>query len=280
MNAPLSLDTPGKFTALVLAGRRGGEDPLAATAAAAGVGQKCLIPVAGTPMLSRVIEALAGSKAIGLIGVSIDDPDAAAPALAALSEAASARVRVMTSAATPSLSVAAAIEELDQPPPLLVTTADHPLLTPELIDLFTTEAALSGADLGVALAPAASVLKAYPNARRTWLRFRDDRYTGCNLFALLTPESRQALEFWRRVESDRKRPLRIVRAFGLVSLVAYLGGRMTLAAAMERASNRLGAEVRAIVLAWPEAAVDVDKPEDLALVEQILTDRRMKSERT
>jgi GTP:adenosylcobinamide-phosphate guanylyltransferase len=179
-----------------------------------------------------------------------------------------------------SLSVAAAIEDLDQPPPLLVTTGDHPLLTPELVELFTAEAALSGADLAVGMAPASSVLAAYPNARRTWLRFRDERYTGCNLFAFLTGESRQVLDFWRRIESERKKPLRIVRAFGVVSLAAYLGGRLTLAAALKRASRRLGAEVRAVVLQQPEAAVDVDKEEDLALVEQILVDRRMKPERT
>ncbi len=277
MNAPLSLDTPGKFTALVLAGRRGGEDPLAS---AAGVSHKCLIPVMGMPMLTRVLQALANTRQIGLIGISIDDPDAAAPALARLSEEEAARVRVIASAESPSLSVLAAIEDLDQPPPLLVTTADHPLLTPELIELFTAEAALSGADLGVGMASAASLLAAYPDARRTWLRFRFDRYTGCNLFALLTTESRLVLDFWRRVEDDRKRPLRVIRAFGLFSLLAYMSGRLTLTQAMERASTRLGAEVRAIVLRSPEAAVDVDKTEDLALVEQILTDRRMKSERT
>ncbi len=277
MNAPLSLDTPGKFTALVLAGRRGGEDALAR---AAGVSHKCLIPVGGRPMLVRVLTALAGCRAIGLIGVSIDDPEAAKAVLAAMPEDAAARVRVFASAETPSLSVAAAIDELDQPPPLLVTTADHPLLTPELVELFVAEAALSGADLVVGMAPATSVLAAYPNARRTWLRFREERYTGCNLFAFLTPESRRVLDFWQRIESERKRPLRIVRAFGFVSLAAYLGGRLTLAGALRRASHRLGVDVRAVILQQPDAAVDVDKEEDLALVEQILGDRRLKQERT
>lgn len=277
MNAPLSLDTPGKFTALVLAGRRGGEDALARSA---GVSHKCLIPVGGQPMLVRVLTALAGSRAIGLIGVSIDDPDAALAAIAKMPKEASARVRVFASADTPSLSVAAAIDELDQPPPLLVTTADHPLLTPELVELFAAEAALTRADLSVGVASATSVLAAYPDAKRTWLRFRDERYTGCNLFAFLTGESRRVLDFWRRIESERKRPLRIVRAFGIVSLAAYLSGRLTLAKALRRASHRLGVEIRAVILQQPEAAVDVDKAEDLALVEQILVDRRMKRERT
>lgn len=277
MNAPLPLDSPGKVTALVLAGRRGGEDPLAR---AAGVSHKCLIPVGGRPMLVRVLTALAGCRAIGLIGVSIDDPDAARAVIAAMPADTVARVRVFSSADSPSASVSAGMDELDQPPPLLVTTADHPLLTPELVELFIAEAALSGADLAVGMAPAASVLAAYPEAKRTWLRFRDGRYTGCNLFAFLTAESRGVLDFWRRIESERKRPLRIVRAFGVTSLVAYLSGRLTLAAALRRASHRVGADVRAVVLRQADAAVDVDKEEDLALVEQILVDRRVKRERT
>ena len=277
MNAPDSLDAPGRFTALVLAGRRGGEDPLAE---AAGVSHKCLIPIAGTPMLTRVLSALLDSDGIGLIGVSIDDANAAAAAIELLDADKAGRIRVIASAATPSLSVAAAIEDLDQPPPLLVTTADHPLLCPELIDYFTAEAALSGGDVAVGLAPAGDVLAAYPDARRTWLRFRDERFTGCNLFAFLSENSVRALDFWRTVENERKRPLQIVRAFGIGALVAYLCGMLTLAQAMKRASRGLGAEVRAVVLHWPEAAVDVDKEADRQLVERILADKRVKSERT
>ncbi len=277
MNAPDSIDKPGKFTALVLAGRRGPEDPLAQ---AAGVSHKCLIPIAGTPMLTRVLAALLESSVIGLIGVSVDDAAVAATAIDLLDADEVGRIRIIPSAATPSLSVAAAIEDLDQPPPLLVTTADHPLLCAELIDYFTAEAALSGGDVAVGLASAGSVLEAYPDARRTWLRFRDDRYTGCNLFAFMTEESQRVLDFWRTVENERKRPLRIVRAFGIGALLAYVCGMLTLAQAMKRASRGLGADVRAVVLRWPEAAVDVDKEADRLLVERILADKRMKPEPT
>lgn len=277
MNAPDSLDAPGKFTALVLAGRRGPVDPLAE---AAGVSHKCLIPIAGTPMLTRVLSALLDSNVIGLIGVSIDDPAVAAAAIDLLDADKAGRIRVIASAETPSRSVAAAIEDLDQPPPLLVTTADHPLLCPELIEYFTAEAALSGADMAVGLASAGSVLAAYPDARRTWLRFRDDRFTGCNLFAFLSEESQRVLDFWRTIESERKRPWRIVRAFGVGALIAYACNTLTLAQAMKRASRGLGCEVGAVVLHWPEAAVDVDKEADRLLVERILADKHVKPERT
>jgi hypothetical protein len=66
----------------------------------------------------------------------------------------------------------------------------------------------------------------------------------------------------------------------LAALAAYLSGRLTLAGALRRASHRVGVEVKAVILNQPDAAVDVDKEEDLALVEQILVDRQMKAERT
>ena len=47
--------TGGPFTALVLAGSRGPTDPVAA---AAGLPHKALVPVAGRPMLLRVIDTL------------------------------------------------------------------------------------------------------------------------------------------------------------------------------------------------------------------------------
>jgi hypothetical protein len=77
--------------------------------------------------------------------------------------------------------------------------------------------------------------------------------------------------FWRRVEEERKRPWRLVRAFGWRTLLAYLLGRLTLDAAAARASAVIGARVAAIALPFAEAAIDDDKPADLELVETILT---------
>jgi hypothetical protein len=64
-----------------------------------------------------------------------------------------------------------------------------------------------------------------------------------------------------------------VRAFGWRPLVAYLLGRLTLEEALARASKVIGARLAAVVLPQPEAAIDVDKPADLALAESILARR-------
>jgi GTP:adenosylcobinamide-phosphate guanylyltransferase len=261
---------PARFTALVLAGSRGPDDPVAR---AGGVAHKCLVPVAGVPMAVRVVETLAACPSVGRIALALEEPALLdeLPALRPL--VAAARLTLLLTAATPSLSVQRALDELPDALPLLVTTGDHPLLTPAMVEHFCGAALKTGADLVAGLTPSAAIRTAYPDAKRTYLRFRDERYSGANLYALLGPDARRAVAFWRRVEQERKRPWRLVRAFGWRALLAYLLGRLTLDEAMARASGIIGARVAAVVLPYAEAAIDVDKPADLALVERVFARR-------
>lgn len=260
----------GPFTVLVLAGDRGPQDPVSQ---AAGVRHKCLAPVAGRTMLERVVEALAASPHVGSIAVSLNDPAVLAqlPALAPLVE--SGRLRALQSAATPSRSVLTAVEELGGAFPLLVTTADHALLSPAMVEHFLAASGASGAAVTAGLTASAVLRAGYPQSRRTYLTFRDERYSGSNLFALMQPAARRLPELWLRIEQQRKKPWRIAAAFGPVLLLGYLLRRFTLDEAMARVSERLGVRVAAVKMPMAEAAIDVDKPEDLTLVEGILRQR-------
>lgn len=253
----------GAFAALVLAGSRP-DDPLAREA---GVSSKALVPVGGVPMLARVLATLGANGNVGRIAVCAPpDPDIA-------TLCAQADAEIIPASATPASSVLAALEALERPFPILLATADHPLLTPEMVDVFAQEAEASGGDIAVALASRAVVCAAYPDAVRTYLPFRDDGYSGCNLFGLLTPRSEDAVRFWRRIEAQRKRPWRLVRAFGPLALLAFASRMLTLDGAMRLASRRLGLNARAIRMPFAEAAIDVDKPADLALAERIVAKR-------
>ncbi len=260
----------GRFTALVLAGQRRPDDPVAR---AAGVAYKCWAPAAGVPMLLRVVEALSASGAVGRIVLSIDAAalDQAPPAFAERRRAGG--LEIQATAATPSASVKAAAEALDDPFPLLITTADHALLTPDLVDRFCAGAEATGADIVAGLTQARVITRSYPATRRTYLRFRDGRRSGANLFAVLDAAGMPAVDFWRRVEAERKRPWRMARAFGLRPLLAYLLGLLSLDGAMREASRVLGVRAGAVDLPFAEAAIDVDKAADLELAERILEQR-------
>jgi len=261
-----------KVRTLVLAGRRAGGD---AMADASGLRHRALLPIAGVPMLERVVEALEGSGVAAAIAVCSDDAGLVegTPALAAL---ASAGRLVFTPASTsPASSVAAYFEQACRTEPLLVTTADHPLLTPQIVRHFAERAAASTADCVVGLVPASVYRARFPDQPRTFIPLRGEKYSGANLFFLRTPAAAAVPRFWVRVEAHRKTPWKLVRQFGLVTLALFAAGALDLRAAMARASRVVGARVDVVELPFAEAALDVDKEADRVAVEAVFAERNV-----
>ncbi len=62
---------------------------------------------------------------------------------------------------------------------------------------------------------------------------------------------------------------------GLLGMVRYALGRLSLDAAFARLSKRTGLRISPVLLTEPEAAVDGDSVADLQLVESILKSRSL-----
>jgi CTP:molybdopterin cytidylyltransferase MocA len=178
-------------------------------------------------------------------------------------------VRWIAHAATPSTSTYAALNTLPEDQAVLITTADHALLTSEIVDYFCAEARRTGCDLAFALAPHDLVDAAHPGVRRTVLKFRDGGYCSCNLFAFMTARSREAANYWRQVERDRKHPWKIARTLGWLTVLRYALGRLSLGDVQKLASRQLGVQVGAVVMPFPQAAIDVDTVADWEYVKAV-----------
>jgi GTP:adenosylcobinamide-phosphate guanylyltransferase len=265
---------PRSFAAIVLAGDRGPEDPVAR---AAGVGCKALVPVVGRPMVLRVLDALESASVIDtrLVSGASSRLLGHAPELDGL--IAAGKIRWAENESSPSLSVQAALSVLSDNQAVLVTTADHALLTPQMVDDFCKKAAETGCDVVAGLARADLVAAAFPESRRTVTRLRGGGYCGCNLFALLTPRARQAATFWRRVEAQRKHPLRMARTLGFAAVLRYLLGRLTIEEGLARISALIGARGGVVWMDDAEAAVDVDSVEDWKLAEKVFSRRQSRA---
>ena len=254
------------FTAIVLAADRETSNPVAI---AAGVRCKSLAPINGTPMIFRVLEALSSSRKVKnklLCGPPrniIEQEPALTQCIA------SGKATWIANQATPSLSAHEAMKSLPQDSAILLTTSDHALLTPQIVDFFCHEAQRTGCDVVVGLARHETVMAAYPKTSRTSYRFKDGAYCSCNLFAFLTPQARTVPSFWRRVEQQRKKPLRVISILGWSTVLLYLLRRLTLPEALDRISRRLGCKAGIVVIPYADAAVDVDSAEDFHLVQQI-----------
>ncbi len=271
VNGPLRGGAPVR--AFLLGGRRRGGDRLAQ---AHGVSHKCRIPVGGVPMLERVLTTLEASPWVGETWLCIDDP-----AVEGLEAVARGRrrgwLRIVAPEEGPSASVARMWRELPQPGPVLVTTADHPLLEPLHLEHFLEHGLSGGADVLAGIVHAEIVRARYPQARRTFLKLGATRLTGANLFLLRTPRAARAVEFWREMESARKRPWRLAGRLGAGSVALYALGRLDLQAALARISARVGARAGTVSLPFAECALDVDHAEHLALVDGILRDRALRA---
>ena len=263
------------FTALVLAADRGPDDPVAR---AGGKACKSLVSVAGVPMLERVIGALEESPWVEKIAVSLGNKNLLAE-FDGLSQAVDeGRVIAVQAQNSPSRSVLHAAEQLGHPYPLLITTADHALLTAEMVDYFCIQSVQSGTDVCAGLTSAQVILARYPDSVRTYLKFRGGMFSGSNLFSLLTAEGIKGPETWCRAEQHRKQPWKIARVFGLGLLLAYLFRRLTLETAFARIGAKVGIKIAPITMPFAEAAIDVDNPHDLEMVEDILRRDRARSD--
>lgn len=243
---------------LILAGQRSGViDPLCA---ATGEARKALVPILGRPMLDYVLSALGQAGLARPYHIS-GCPASAAPHLVDA-----------PSAPGPAGSALAALESGINFP-VLMTTADHPLLTQAMIESFIKGAQQSGADFSIGLAEDKIIQPAYPHVKRTYLKFSDRSVSGCNLFYIANPNGLAAIEFWKDAQHFRKQPLKLASKLSLPLFWKYVTGRLTLDGAFDYASRKLGIKAAPVLLPIAEAAIDVDKPADLELVESILLKR-------
>lgn len=260
-----------RFRSVILAGERPGGSALSH---AFNIAASVMVPVAGKPSLARVIQAINDSEQAdgGIIcGPSADVVENHGELERLLQQPGYAWLAPATGPAASALS---ALDKLDHFPALL-TAGDHALLTGEIVDDFCRQVRTltdkSNYDLVIGFVPYALVKAAWPETRRTVLKFSNGQFCGSNLFAILNPEGRKALSFWRQAEADRKHPWRIARRFGPIALLRYLFRRLTLEDTLQSLSKAAACRIGYVEVNFARAAVDVDSVEDQKLAEQILT---------
>lgn len=255
------------WTAIILAGQRPGENDFADSQ---GVPAKALIPVAGEPMLGRVARTLLRSPSVARIVVLAQAPEELLGGALEWMRS-EARITSARSEEGISQSLLAVAGTEAAPWPVLVATADHPLLTPSIIEEFL--AGTKGADVSGAVVEQRVVEACYPETRRTWFKFSDGGFSGANLFALRNAKSHAALALWSGIEKDRKKAMRLLTYFGPLLALRAATRTISLDAALRSAGAKASLELNAVRLGTAEAAIDVDKQADLELVEAIFKRR-------
>ena len=266
MNLAQHNDQP-KFAVLVLAADRTATDPITQHTGAA---CKAFAPVGGEPMIMRVLDALGGSNLVGRI-VLCGPPESRlndCPPLKARIE--SGALNWLPNKDSPSGSADHGLSHLPHDTPVLLTTADHALLSPQIVQYFLTESLKTDADATVAVVTDTQMSTAFPQSKRTVFKLRDGGFCGCNLFTF-KPQGRKLVNFWRQVEDLRKQPWQLIARLVSPGIVlSYLFKQLSLQQALDHLARKSGVRVQAVPLPYARAGVDVDKVEDLLLAESII----------
>ena len=258
-----------KITALVMAGKRSGElDPLAK---AAGVAQKAVVPVNGVPMVERVVDQVAACAEVGMIRIVAHEPDeiAAIPLVAGLMAEgrlafAEGRFNIVDSV----ISGAEGVEF-----PLLITTADNCLVTPQGYSEFIAKCLDEEAQGAAGLATREAVQEADPIGQKRFYEFSDGGYSNCNMYWIGSRKALSAAEIMREGGQFVKYPSRIIKAFGLMNLIRFRLGWGSKEKLFAQVSRRFGYKLVPVVLSDGHYAIDVDNERTLNVTEKILKRR-------
>ena len=262
-----SCPAPKQFTALVLAADRTNKDPITQHTGAA---CKAFAPVDGIPMIIRVLDTLAACDLVTTI-ILCGPPESLHTHCPELKRRiASGQVIWIPNLDSPSRSAESGLRQIPSDTPVLLTTADHALLTPSMVQSFLRDSLATQCDATVGLVRQQDIAAAFPGSRRTVIRLRNGGFCGCNLFTF-NPQGRALVRFWRQAEDLRKHPWRLIaQVLGFKMVLSYLFGFLTLQQGLQAVSEKSGVKIRGVMLDDPRAGVDVDKIEDLVLAESIL----------
>jgi GTP:adenosylcobinamide-phosphate guanylyltransferase len=258
----------GPFTALILAAQRPGQtNPLAE---AAGVSHKCLVPIAGAPLIVHVVRVLASMPSLSILRISVE-PELWPVLEDLLAPERRPGLAIEMRAPQPNIadSVLTALAGTDGP--FVITTADNVLLTGAAVDGLLRR--LEACDAALLLTTREAVQSIHPDAQRRFYRFGRGHYSNCNLYGVRDSDGLEAVEPYRGGGQFRRHVGRAIKALGLINTALVLSGRLGLEAAARRFSRRLGLRLEFAVSNDGALAIDVDNARTLAIAEPILARR-------
>ena len=223
---------------------------------------KALIPIAGKPMISHVVDALAGSRHIQHIIVVALDPAAEVQFPVAVEYVPDAG-GILANAEAGLQYALAHYPDVDA---ILLSSCDVPTITPAIVDAFIEECLRTDHDLYYSIVERSVMETRFPGSRRSYIHLREGNFAGGDLFLVRPTMALDQRELWQSLTGERKNALRQARMIGLWPLFKLIIHRLSLAEAERRGSKALNVRGRAILFPYAEVGMDVDKPFQLEIV--------------
>lgn len=235
-----------------------------------GLEKKALIPLAGRPMISWVLDAARGSGLVDHIAVV---------GLRA-AELAHADQQLHFVDPTDNLidNLFAGLYKLQAVDPsvkkLLLLSSDIPLITPEIVRGFVEECGAQEANIYYAVVEEKTMEARFPQSRRTFVPFKGGRYSGGDAFLIDVAAAAGNAKLARSLTGSRKNYLTQARLLGFGFIFRFLLRRMTVYEAGQRAAEKGNLKGQVVATRFAELGMDVDKRHQYELVKAYLEEQQ------
>ncbi len=225
---------------------------------------KALIPINGRPMISYIVRALEESRYIEQVFL-VGPKKLMAEVLPQY------RDSVIDTTGSDKVvdNLLQAIEKTSPPGNVLVVTSDIPLITAQAIDDFLDQCH-PDYDLVYPVISKDVTEKRFSEVERTYFPFADGRFTGGNVFYFKPEKLPPRYNQIHRLIMHRKNPLLLAMNFGIIFLIQFVSGRLTLKEAETKISRVLQIKAKVVITEYPELGIDIDKASDLELAKKII----------
>lgn len=230
--------------------------------------EKAFININTRPMISYVVDALKSSAVIDKIAI--------VGHLSDVNELDSDIDYVIEDKGSMLENALAGIECFKDDKRVLISTCDIPLLTGEAVNDFVENSLDSMADICYPVVKKEACEARFPDAKRTYAKLKEGLFTGGNLILVNPKVLDRCIDKAKQMIEHRKNPIKMGRVLGPIVLIKLLIGRLTIDNAEKRVARLLKLTPKAIISNYPEIGNDVDKPEDLEMVEKYLIEYNYK----
>jgi GTP:adenosylcobinamide-phosphate guanylyltransferase len=163
------------------------------------------------------------------------------------------------------------VKYLDTTENILICSCDIPLITTEAIDDFIAKSKELNADLCYPIIEKTVNDEKYPEMERTYVKIREGRFTGGNIFYVNPKAIERGIVFADRLIKARKNPIKMARLMGYTLMLQLIMGNLAIKRVEERFTRITGLKAKAVVSLFPEVGQDIDKSSDLVTTTQYLS---------
>lgn len=234
-------------------------------------GYKSQLDIAGKSMVQWVMDALAGCTEVDRVIV------VGLPIFVDLNYPRS--LTVIPDAGGILENMRAGVEELHRINPqaeyALVVSADIPAITSTMVNWLIQNTQSSHHDIYFCVIERSLMETAFPTSTRHYIRLKSMEVCSGDMNIVRIALFSNELPMWDRLIKNRQNPLRLAAMLGYDTLFYLLLHQLSLEDAATAVSKRLEIDVTALLCPYPELAMDVNKPQPLEVLRQILMEREI-----